>query len=430
MMFPALHSSDTDRNAAALIALACCIGAITSSLSELLHFRFSSLHTAMSMYLPVLAALGILLASAARTRGRLPQARSWVILVFFCGFWLVNYLFESVSLSQSNLSDFDRKRMWFFVQAVLLSGLLGTLAARRGEGFIRPFLGSLCLVSAMASVLYLLNYRPNATFTRLLGERALGSAMVASFGLASCLAMLLLGSEGDNRLSRSTFAMLIAAIVVNVAAVVLSATRGAALCCLASAAAFMWMMRRSKTLLFLIAALAVISYGMVHLARIYVPKATWNRLMMQQYGFNLRYELSSTILDMIASYPGGKIFGYDRTNLGMDYSHNAILQYIAEAGLQSLPALTVLFCIAIWNLISHRADLHVRAMALLGLPVLIESCSGGSAYNFLLWFLLFFTFSLRQERRCVSEEELSICAPWAGRQRAPSARGAASEELT
>ncbi len=407
-----LHRPTTDRNAAALIALSCCTVVITGSLSELFHFQFSSLHTAMLMYLPVLAVLGILLPSTTEIRGRFPEARGFVLLAFLCGCWLVNYLLEITSSSCLDLSNYDRKRMWFFVHGVLLSGLLGILAARRAGRFIRPFLGFFCIASTTASLLYLLSYRPDATFTRLLGEKALGVGMTAAFGMASCFALLLLQVEGSSRFSRSAVLALIAAIIVDLAAVVLSATRGAALCCLASATVFVWMMRRSRFLPFLIVFLALFSYGMVGLVRTYVPEAALNRLTMGEYGFGLRYELSGAVLDMIAEHPGGRIFGYEKTGLGMDYSHNAVLQYIAEAGLQSLPALTVLFCVAIWNLTSYRAELHVRAMTLFGLPVLLESCSGGSAYNFLLWFLLFFAFSLKRDRLRAS----ALAAGGSGRQ--------------
>lgn len=392
------HRFTADRSAAALIALSSCIVVITGALSELFHFRYSSLHTAMSMYLPLLAALGILLVSTNEVRGRFPGTGSLAALSFLCGCWLVNYLLEITLSSHPDPSDFDRKRIWFFVHGVLLSGLLGILASRKAGRFIRPFPGSFCIASTTASLLYLLSYRPSEAFTRLLGERALGAGTTAALGVASCLSLLLLEIEGSRRFSRLLVSALIAAIVVHVGAVVLSATRGAALCCLASVAVFAWMIRRSKCLLFLIVFLIFFSYGMVSLAGTYVPEAALNRLTMTEYGFDLRYELNATVLDMIAKYPGGRIFGYEKTGLRMDYAHNAVLQYVAEAGLQSLPALAVLFCVVISNLTSHRTELNVRALTLFGLPVFLESCSGGSAYNFLLWFLLFFAFSLRRDR--------------------------------
>jgi Ca2+/Na+ antiporter len=381
-------------------ALSFSIHSFDALLSELLHIEYSSLHTAVSMYVPLLLSLSMfmLVPLDGRVGVWLFESRGFILLCFVCGFWLANYYWEVSSPSDVSLSDYDRKRIWFFVHGVLLSGLLGVVASRNPARFIQLFLPCFCAFALLSSFLYLLTYRPGEDFERLLGEKALGAGVLAAFGAASCFSLLLLKIEQGRRLSGGAVLALTAVILVDVCAIALSATRGAALCCLGAVAAFAWMIRRSRQLIF-VGFLIVLLCGVVSVGRKYLPEAAVNRIMMKEQGLDLRYDLASTVLGMIAENPYGRVLGYQDSNLQMDYSHNALLQYVAEAGLQSVPTLIILLGVMIWKLASCRSDRHVRALALFGLPVLAESFSAGSAYNSLLWFLLFFVFSLGEARQ-------------------------------
>ncbi len=382
---------------AVVLALSFCIGPLTASLSELLHFYYSSLYTAATMYLPLLFSLGVFVAINHKAGTPLLNAKGVILLGFVCGFWLINYLWETSHVSQSSLSVYDGKRIWFFVHGVLLSGLVGLSVLREPRRFIRCFLISFCIISTAASIAYLLTYRPGESFERLLGERALGAGLVGCYGVASCLSLLYLHMTDSSRFSGRLLVALTGAILIDIAAIALSATRGAMLCALASIVAFAWIARRSKALLPTVAFLILPFICLAPLAKPYMPEATMKRLMMKEHGFGLRFELSRTMLDLLVEHPCGRVLGYENTKLLMDYSHNAFLQYVGEAGLlQTGPALLILLYGVARNLVRHRADLHVRALALFGLPVLIESFSAGSAYDSLLWFLLFFLFSLSE----------------------------------
>lgn len=392
--------------AVASLALSFCMIAINSSLSELLGFQYSSLYTAVSMYLPALLALGVFLMANREAGVPLLDARGLILLIFLCGFWLVNYVQESHRLSSGALSEYDQKRIWFFVQGVLLSGLAGLHAPQDFRRFIRCFLISFSVLATAASLMYLLTYRPGDEFVRLLGERALGAGQIAGFGAASCLAVLYLHIAGSAGYSSRLCVVLTGATLINAAAVVLSATRGAALCTLVSAAMFVCMARQSKRLLAALAVLILPFVGLVMLAKPHVPDATIRRLTMSQHGFGLRYDLGSTMLNMIVEHPFGRVFGYSNSELGMEYSHNVLLQFIGEAGvLSTTPVLLVLLGGVIRKVVRHRAELHVRALGLFGVPVLLESFSAGSAYDPRLWFLIFFVFSLRDVRESTMPTE-------------------------
>jgi len=383
------------------LALSFCIGAINVSLSDLFHFQLSSLHTAASMYLPLLLSLGILLALNYQMGAPLLDARGLILLGFLCGFWLINYFSEVGRMPSASLSEYDGKRLWLFVQGVLLSSLIGLHVPRDTGRFTRCFLTSFGILSTMSSLLYLLTYRSAGTFVRLLGERALGVGLVACFGAASCLALLFLHIVGSRRLSGRLRVALVGAISIHAVAIAMSATRGAALSAMASMILFVWMTRRSKAVLPILAFLILSFIGVIVFAKTYMPEATMRRLTMRQHGADLRYELTITMLDLIIERPSGRVFGYGNTRLSMEYSHNAVLQYIGEAGLlQTAPVMLLLLYGAVRNLIRHRADVYVQALGLFGLPILIESCSAGSAYESRFWFLVFFISCLRG--KCVS----------------------------
>ncbi len=400
--------------AVTVLALSFCIGPLTASLSELLHFYYSSLYTAATMYLPLLFSLTVFAAINHKAGEPLLNAKGVILLGFLCGFWLINYFYEINHVSRSSLSVYDGKRMWFFVHGVLLSGLIGLHAPKDPRRFIRRFLISFCIISTTASLSYLLTYRPGESFERLLGERALGAGLVGCYGVASCLSLLYLHMTDGPRFSGRLLVALTGAILIDVAAIALSATRGAALCALASVIVFAWMARRSKPLLPTVAFLVLPFICLVPVVKPYMPEATMKRLMMQEHGFGLRFELSRTMLDLLIEHPCGRVLGYENTKLRMDYSHNAFLQYVGEAGLlQTTPVLLVLLYGVARNLVRHRADLHVRALALFGLPVLIESFSAGSAYDSLLWFLLFFLFSLRRDPQGATQSSYAMGSAYA-----------------
>jgi len=381
-----------------VLVLSFCMSALNSSLSELLHFQYSSLYTAASMYLPVLFSLGIFLTANRKAGVPLLDAKGLILLLFLCGFWLINYFHEIGHVPSGSLSEYDQKRIWFFIQGVLLSGLVGLHAPKDSRHFIRCLLISFCIISAIASLSYLLTYRPGEDFVRLLGERALGAGLVACLGVGSCLALLLLHILGGRRLSGRLLVALVGGVLIHVAAIALSATRGAALGALASVTMFVWTARRSKALLPTLTLLILPFIGLIVLAKPYMPEATMRRLMMRHHGADIRYELNRTMLDMIIEHPCGRVLGYENTKLSMNYSHNAFLQYIGEAGLlQMTPVMLVLLYGVVRNMVRHRADVHVQALGLFGLPVLIESFSAGSAYASLLWFLVFLVFSLRDD---------------------------------
>jgi O-antigen ligase len=244
---------------------------------------------------------------------------------------------------------------------------------------------------------YLLTYRPGENFQRLLGDRGLGAGLTACFGAGSCLALLLLHVASRRALSGRLVVALIGAILIDIAAIVLSATRGAVLCSLAGVLVFAWMARRSRLLAPTLVLLILSFCCLVPLAKPYMPEAALDRLTTKEQSVDLRYDLARAMLGMVIEHPCGRVLGYENTKLSMDYSHNTFLQYVGEAGLlQTGPVLLILLYGVVRTLVRHRADLHVRALMLFGVPVLIESFSAGTAYDSLLWFLVFFIFSLRE----------------------------------
>jgi hypothetical protein len=407
--------------AVASLTLSFCIVPLIGSLGELLHFQLSSLHTAASLYLPLLFAIAMFMALNRDLGARLLEPKGLILLSFICGFWLISYFYERYSPGV-RMTDYDYKRIWFFVQGVLLCGFAGILASEDPRRFIPLFLRYFCLLSTGAALIYTFSYRPGQQFDRLLGEKALGVGILAAFGMVACLAVLLMELESGHKLSYPALLTLIGAILIDVAAIILSATRGAALCCLVGVVIFTWMMRKSKFLLLSVVTVVALAICLISLARMYVPEGAMSRLLRQEDGFDLRSELTHTMIGVIARNPYGKTFGYEYTLLNMDYAHNTLLQYVGEASVLSIPAVVILLSGAILNLARHRAERQVQALALFGLPVLAESFSAGSAYDPLPWFLLFLVFSLRGERRTTVPH--SHLAP------APQAAAPVSETLS
>jgi hypothetical protein len=376
----------------ALYALSVVGPAILTSAGARFGFMFTSFDTALSMYVPL--GLLLVLMTFPGMPGREIHFVRWPTILFCCisAAWLMNYLVEMLSDSSTLLNDYDNKRIWFFIYGFMFPGIIGIAMSRNPIHFMRCFFPSIIFVSAVSSLTYLANYDSLQLFARLLEDQALLPGIIASWGASACLALLVFREKTKSRYSWYVLGSL---FILQYSTVIISGTRMAIITFSACMIMFGFIAFKSKAMIIYATMVLAIVAASIEFMEVFVSAATMSRLMsLQESGSSIRGELVGTILRMISENPLGKIMGYQDSPLGMDYSHNTILQMIAEAGLQVVPALILVFWLVSRNVRACRKNPYYQGMFILGINVSLQSCSSGSAYNPFLWFLIFFMASV------------------------------------
>jgi hypothetical protein len=223
---------------------------------------------------------------------------------------------------------------------------------------------------------------------------------LASIGASACLSLLIIKQNeiaNSNKLISSSMLLLIA---LHCFAIVLSGTRAAIVTFALSLILFFTISNRKKVIFFSLFIVIFLSFFLYESINSVIPEATVNRLStFYEYGIEIRIRLLKGITQIIAENPLGKVTGYERSILGMAYSHNAILQMIAEAGMFSIPVLAAICIIGLKNAFAFRRVVQIKALIIISVNVLIQSLSAGGAYNSFLWFLLFFFASLQGRKK-------------------------------
>ena len=370
---------------------------------RLIGLHHSSIHTALAMFLPLFVLMPLIVGSIILQK----QKRTiYLIILILCGIticWFANYFWET---SYLQTSEFDKKRIWFFIHGFLFPAVIGAIASRKYIGFIEKFVLGLVIVTGFTSLLYVMSYDFNLNFIRLLGEMGLVAGIKASLGASACLSMLILQQNNKNTSSMLVSLGMVFVILLHCFAIIISGTRAAIFIFAASFMLFFTMSNRKKAIIFFLFIVIVIALFLSDFINYLVPQATINRLgMFYDQGIEIRVRLLRAITQIILENPLGKVTGYENSILGMPYSHNAIIQLIAEAGIPSIPALVSLFIIGLKNALAFRKVAHIRALIILSANVFMHSLSSGGAYNSLLWFLLFFFASLECKRNSLYSQE-------------------------
>ena len=361
-----------------------------------LGLHHSSIHTALAMFLPLIALMPLIVGSIILQK---QKRKIYLIILIIFGIticWLANYFWESSFLQTSG---FDKKRIWFFIHGFLFPGLIGAIVSRKSIGLIQKFIPGIVIVTGISSLLYIMSYDFNLNFVRLLGEMGLSAGIMASLGASACLSLLILQQNEKTTSSMLVSFGMIFLILLHCFAIIISGTRAAIVTFTISLMLYFTLSNRKKVIilfLFIVMVIALFFYDFINYL---VPQATINRLAtFYDYGIEIRLRLLNAITQIIYENPLGKVTGYEDSILGMAYSHNAIIQLIAEAGIASIPALVAICIIGLKNAFAFRKVVHIRALIILSGNVFIQSFSSGGAYNSLLWFLLFFFASLQCQR--------------------------------
>ncbi len=393
--------------ASTLYALSIAGPAILTSAGNRFGFMHTSFETALSIYLPLGLLLGLMVLPW--MPGREIHLVRWptILFCYISTFWLINYCFE-VYISPDSpvlLSDFDSKRIWLFVSGFMFPSIIGIAVSRKPVLFIQCFFPPMILISAISSLAYLTNYDSFQSLARLLGEQGLLPGIIASWGGSACLSLLLFREKNKRY---SSFWVLGLLIVFQYFTVILSGTRMAMISFAVCIIVFGFMAFANKNIMRYIALVLIIVVASIELMDVFVPAATVDRILsLQESGPDIRRNLVGTVLRMISDNPLGKVVGYENSPLGMDYCHNTILQMIAEAGLQIVPALIVMFRLISRNVLTYLKNPYYQGLSILGMNIFMQSCSSGSAYNpQLVWFLLFFMASLKPIQTKGTRKEL------------------------
>jgi hypothetical protein len=226
----------------------------------------------------------------------------------------------------------------------------------------------------------------------------------ASLGASACLSMIVLEKQKKPKFSKLILLCLIFMILLHCFAIIISGTRAAIVSSGISLVLFFLMSKRKGVVISIVIVLSVFLYNYLNYL---VPQATINRLgMFYDQGIEIRIRLLKAIVHIIIENPLGRITGYEDSVLGMSYSHNAIIQLIAEAGILSIPVLVVICLICLNNALAYHRVVQIRALIILSVNVFVQSLSSGSAYNPLLWFLIFFFAALQFPRKTSYSREL------------------------
>jgi hypothetical protein len=379
--------------ASALFILSFSFPVILPIGGRLLGLHHSSIHTALAMFLPLIALMPLIGGTIILQRQKRSLYLMILLLFSITICWFANFLWE---IQHFQISEFDQKRIWFFIHGFLFPGLIGAIVSRRPIGFIQIFVPALVIMTAFSSLLYVMSYDFNLNFVRLLGEIGLGAAILASLGASACLSILILKQYGRKNSYKIISSSMLILIALHCFAIVLSGTRAAIVTFALSLILFFTISNRKKVIVFSLFIVIFLSFFLYESINLVVPEATINRLYtFYEYGIEIRIKLLKGITQIITENPLGKVTGYEDSILGMAYSHNAIVQLIAEAGMFSIPALAAICIIGLKNAFAFRRVLHIKAFIIISANVLIQSLSAGGAYNSLLWFLLFFFASLR-----------------------------------
>ena len=264
----------------------------------------------------------------------------------------------------------------------MFPGLIGAIVSRKSIGFIQKFVPGLVIVTGFSSLLYIMSYDFNQNFVRLLGDTGLAAGITASLGASACLSLLILQQHEKTTSSMLVSFGMICIILLHCFAIIISGTRAAIITFTISLILYFTLSNRKKLVfffLFIVIALSLFFYDYINFL---IPQTTINRLgMFYDQGIEIRVRLLRAIILIISENPLGKVTGYEDSIIGMPYSHNAIIQLIAEAGLVSTPALIAISIIGLKNALVFRKVVHIRALIIISANVLIQSFSAGSAYN-------------------------------------------------
>jgi hypothetical protein len=358
------------------------------------------------MFLPLIVLMPLIVGSTILQKQKRTIFLLILILLGITICWLANFIWETSFLQTS---EFDKKRIWFFIHGFLFPGFIGIIVSRKYVVFIQKFVFGLVIVTGFSSLLYIMSYDFNLNFVRLLGEMGLVAGIKASLGASACLSILILQ---QNKITKSPILVsncIVFIILLHCFAIIISGTRAAIVSFAASLMLFFTMSSRKKVIVLFIFIVIVLSLVLYDLINLLVPQATINRLgMFYEQGIEIRIRLLKAIAQVVSDNPLGKVTGYEDSVLGMTYSHNAIVQLIAEAGILSIPGMVVICIVGLKNVFAFRKDAHIRALIILSVNVFIQSLSSGSAYNPLFWFLLFFFASLQCQRNIFCRHEFGL----------------------
>ena len=359
------------------------------------------IYTAILMYIPITISIFCVYFSSNGSKYNRNIIENYILLLCLTIPWLIVFLKDfGFTLNYLSLSTFDNKRIWFFIHGVVLSSIFAIGISRRPIVFIECFLLSFILFSLLISILYILSYDKSLSFYRLLGDKALVVGIFASFGISCCFGLLILL---ENKHVANGFSFLTAAsiilIILFVVSILFSGTRAALLGAILSFVAYVTLSNKRKNIILILIFLTVVGYFTGSIVFKIIPSATLERLtMLNEQGIDIRISLLKNMIQLIYENPYGKIFGYQFTKLDMDYSHNTLLQYIAEASIFSLFPLSILFFIATVKLIASLYQSHYKALLIFLLNVFFHSFSHGNAYNPFVWMSLFFLSSIQVKK--------------------------------
>jgi hypothetical protein len=372
------------------IALSFCGVSLIIALFNVLEIETKPIFTAFMLYVPMLTASAIMLMMPFRLGPR--QQTPYILLCWVTLSWLLVYGYEDsvLGLTQFNVSEYDAKRLWFFLPNVLLAGFVGIQANRFGSRIVRPLLWNFSLIAGVASALYLANFRFEITATRLLDDSGVILGNIGCIGAIACLAQIAtskLNQEGRKKKIALWIIMLVCLL-----ATVASSTRAAVLgfiFCLF----LMPLIFRFRNSLYAWFSISVFLWVCYIFTLPYIDESPiLGRLSnIQEDGMDVRLILAKDIVRLIEENPFGKINGYVDSSLGFDYCHNTMLQYIAEAGfIQTIIPFLVLLILLLIKTVKLKETPEYQMVLLVFIGIFLNSVSSGSAYNTLLWFFLFF----------------------------------------
>jgi hypothetical protein len=314
---------------------------------------------------------------------------SWtvgVVLVMFSllgisVLWAANYLADYLSMVE--FSSYDFKRPAFYFYGVMVFGVLGVIASRNSSSFLQGFLKTSAICSIILAMLYLPLYDSSSGLSRIGGDAGLIIGILLSQGVTSILAMI--WSGWFNR------AVAFFSVPVLVFAIIMSGTRSALSVVVLSLVVFgALLLGRARMWLVPHFFLGLVIIGVViYLGFDFIPDETLARIT----NFNLegsenRWALLTAAWAILFDYPFGKTAGY----IGLfpaeiEYSHNATVQIVLEAGLFSIVfVLLLMFGIVRTFLMGGEAGSQIpRGFLFYAVGVYLVSFSAGDAYSPQYW---------------------------------------------
>jgi hypothetical protein len=366
----------------ALVSISLYGPSINYCLSAHIGYKFSDINTAVIMYFFSMSAFLICLLTMKKranwTSGEVIVTLSLAAIIIL---WAINYI---VALNDNlNFSQYDYKRPAFALYGIAVFGLIGVVASRDLNSFLRGFFKISVVCTLILALLYIPLYDSSEQIARIGGDAGLIIGILLGQGALSALGMVWLKWTKVGWLFLFFPAILFALFM--------SGTRASLIAVGLNFILFFSIQKfrlRASQLIFYFWIAIIVAVFIAYLVD-HLPENTLSRVT----NFNLegsenRWALLASSWIIFNDFPFGKAAGY----IGLfpaeiEYSHNTTVQIILESGILSVPFILLLLLGGVRAFLLRNNDRRhlINGFLFYSIGVYLVSLSAGDAFTPQYW---------------------------------------------